>query len=98
MPSVLRVRISERSAMTISPEQRATFEQLGIDFVRNDVALSPIIQDGAESLAALEWMHEQNVRLARRDALRFWWMFTFTFIAAVAASIAAWPVILEWLD
>jgi hypothetical protein len=84
--------------MTITPEQRAKFEQLGIEFVRNDLALSPIIQDGAESLAALEWMHEQNMRLARRDAVRFWWLLAFTFIAALGASIAAWPVIMEWLD
>jgi len=84
--------------MTISPEQPAKFEQLGLDFVRNDIALSPIIQDGAESAAALEWMHEQNMRLARRDALRFWCMLTLTIIAAVAASIAAWPVVLEWLE
>jgi hypothetical protein len=84
--------------MTISPAQRERFEKLGVDFVRTDIATGPRIQDCEESTAALEWVHEQNMRLARRDALRFWWMLTFTFIAAIAASIAAWPVILEWFS
>jgi hypothetical protein len=47
--------------------------------------------------AAARWLQEQRDRDDRRDVVRFWGMLVLTFIAAVASSIAAWPIIKEWL-
>jgi hypothetical protein len=33
----------------------------------------------------------------RRDSVRYKWMLAFTIVAAVAALIAAWPVVKDWL-
>jgi type IV secretory pathway component VirB8 len=46
---------------------------------------------------AQEWMHEQQTKLERREAFRFWSMLIFTLIAAVAACIAAEPVVKDWI-
>ena len=43
--------------------------------------------------AAARWLQEQRDRDKLRDDVRFWGMLVLTFIAAVAAAIAAWPVI-----
>jgi hypothetical protein len=43
--------------------------------------------------AAARWLQEQRDRDNRRDAVRFWGMLVLTLIAAVASSIAAWPII-----
>jgi hypothetical protein len=83
--------------MSIRPESRAKFEKLGIKFVRQDIIMGHSIQDGLENREAQEWMAEQQRKLEFRESIRYWLMLIFTFIAAVAATIAAWPVVKDWL-
>jgi hypothetical protein len=42
---------------------------------------------------AQEWLKEQDSIKERRESLRFWSMMLLTAAAAIAACIAAWPVI-----
>jgi hypothetical protein len=52
--------------------------------------------DGREHQEAIMWLAEEEHKATWREAKRYWWMLGFTIAAAVAASIAAWPVVKEW--
>jgi hypothetical protein len=66
---------------------------LGAAHVNPTVAMRVVHQKQKE---AAEWLREQRDRDERRDAVRFWGMLFLTFVAAVAACIAAWPIIKNW--
>jgi type IV secretory pathway component VirB8 len=83
--------------VAISPDSRAKFEKLGLNSVRKDIGMGWLISDHEESLQARAWVREQEIRLERYDRLRFWSMLIFTFIAAVAACIAAEPILKDWI-
>jgi hypothetical protein len=78
-----------KDAKLIRPESRVKFEKLGLQYVRKDIGFGFSIDDELQTAEAKEWMHEQETKLERREAWRFWSMLIFTFIAAVAACIAA---------
>jgi hypothetical protein len=42
---------------------------------------------------AHEWLKELQIKKSRRDTWRFWFMILLTAVAAIAACIAAWPII-----
>jgi hypothetical protein len=83
--------------MAISPVSRAKFEKLGLNSVRNDIGKGWLIPDHEESLQARAWVREQEIRSEGYDRWRFWSMLIFTFVAAVAACIAAWPILKDWI-
>src|ERR1700730_4133459 len=84
-------------AMAISPSSRAKFEKLGLQYVRKDIGMGFSLTDGQERVEAQEWMHEQQTKLERRETFRYWSMLVFTLIAAVAACIAAEPIVKVWI-
>lgn len=53
--------------------------------------------DAHERLDAVKWLAEKEQEISQKEATRYGWMLGFTIIAAVGASIAAWPVVKEWL-
>ena len=79
--------------MTITPANRELFEKLGATTVRLDVHMGEFIQTVADQNQALEWLAEQDRATARREAFKYWAMLILTLIAAVAACVAAWPVV-----
>jgi hypothetical protein len=82
--------------MSIRPESRSKFEKQGIYLTRQNLQIGNM--DGQEHQEAIIWLAEEERKTSRREAMRYWWMLAFTIVAAVAASIAAWPVVKEWLD
>jgi hypothetical protein len=83
--------------MAISPANRIRFERMGVNSVRKDIGMGWLIPDHEDSLQAREWVREQELRSEANDRRRFWWMLIFTLIAAVAACIAAEPIIKDWI-
>jgi hypothetical protein len=83
--------------MPIRPESRQKFEYLSLPFVKADVFVGMAVKDQDERREAVEWIREQEEQLAARDSFRFWAMLLFTVVAAVAACIAAWPIVKEWM-
>ncbi len=79
--------------MAIDPANRAVFEKLGLELVIIDMPIGSLIQDGAMRGQALEWIGEQRAIKQRQDDRRFWAMVILTAIAAIAACIAAWPIL-----
>jgi hypothetical protein len=79
----------------IRPEQRAKFERMGLAFVRQWLQMGVV--DSVENLEVQQWIMEESRRVERKETLRYWGMLVMTFIAAVAAVIAAVPVVKEWL-
>jgi type IV secretory pathway component VirB8 len=66
---------------------------MGAAFVRLDIAMGQFIESNADQKEAFDWLHEQET-IARKSRVRqFWAMIILTAIAAVAACIAAWPVL-----
>jgi hypothetical protein len=89
------------SRTTISPDNRKLFESMGVDAVRTDMTRAfegnMKIPPGPGRHEAVAWLSEQERKQRRRDAWRYWFMFVLTAVAAVAASIAAWPIIKDWI-
>ena len=79
--------------MPIDPQNRALFEKIGLEVMRIDFPMGTVIPDGPARGQALEWIAEQEAKQRRRDTCRFWAILIFTIIAAVAACIAAWPIL-----
>jgi hypothetical protein len=82
--------------MGIQPESRARFEKQGVFLTK----LS--LQDGynvppPEKREAIEWLAEEEHEGKRRDAARYRLRSGFTIVAALAAVIAAVPVLKDWL-
>lgn len=80
--------------MNIRPESQAKFARQGVYLTRQNIQMGNM--DGREHQEAVAWLAEEEHKAARREAVRYKWMLGFTIIAAVAASIAAWPVIKDW--
>jgi hypothetical protein len=55
------------------------------------------IIDKQENIDAQHWLEEQDRKNLLQENRRYWWMLGFTVIAAVMGSIAAWPIIKEWV-
>jgi len=81
--------------MAIMPENRKKFESQGVALTR--LYLQMGITDRRENIDAQHWLAEQDRKNLRQVNRRYWWMLGFTIIAAVTGSIAAWPIIKEWL-
>jgi hypothetical protein len=86
--------------MTITSNNRKLFESMGVDAVRTDLLRA---FEGNQRIPpagrheALEWLSEQEGKRRRRETRRYWFMFVFTLVAAIAACIAAWPIVKGWL-
>jgi hypothetical protein len=78
--------------MTIEPASRVRFEGLGLSLMRIDVPVGAVISDNLRD-QALERIAEQEDAQTRRESWGFRVMIFLTAIAAIAACIAAWPVI-----
>jgi hypothetical protein len=52
---------------------------------------------GAENVAAQHWIVEQDRKEARRQTVQYHAVLWLTFLGTVAACIAAWPVVKDWL-
>jgi hypothetical protein len=79
--------------MTISPQNRAQFEIMGAAGLRADMITGNYIKNVDTLSQAQEWLNEQDSIKERRETLRFWAMILLTAAAAIAAGIAAWPVL-----
>lgn len=82
--------------MTITPENRARFEHMGLERVRFDMLRGfegAEIERGAAREQALEWITDQDLKHKFREAWRYRLLAVLTAIAAIGAAIAAWPVI-----
>ena len=56
--------------MTITPENRALFEKMGLDVVRIDFPFGSTIPDGPARGQALEWIGEQVAIKKRQEDRR----------------------------
>jgi hypothetical protein len=72
---------------------RAQFEIMGPAGLRADMITGNYIKNVDTLNQAQEWLKEQDSIKERREILRFWSMILLTARAAIAASIAAWPVL-----
>lgn len=90
----------EYPAMTITPENRARFEEMGFQRVLSDmlrgfegaeIARGPVRQQ------ALEWITEQDEKQRWRAACRDWLLVILAAVAAVGAVISAIGAIAAWL-
>ena len=81
--------------MSVRPENRAKFEKQGVLLTKLNLQMGNM--DGPEQQDAVRWIAEQQRASERRDATRYRTMIFFTVVAALAASISAWPVVKEWL-
>ena len=81
--------------MRIRPESRAKFEKQGVFLTKLNLQMGNM--DGPEQQEAVSWIAEQERASKQRDSVRYGWMLFFTIAAAMAASIAAWPIVKEWL-
>jgi hypothetical protein len=87
--------------MTITPDNRKLFESMGVDAVRTDLLRAfegnQRIPPGPGRHQALEWLSEQEGKQRRRETRRYWTTVWLMLVAAIAACIAAWPIVKEWL-
>jgi hypothetical protein len=77
----------------ITAQNRARFEKMGPSFVRLDIAVGEFITTRGDQEQAFEWLNEKDLAARRREGFRYWFMIALTAVAAVAACIAAWPII-----
>jgi hypothetical protein len=88
--------------MAITPDNRKLFESLGLDAVRSDLLRgfegNEKIPRGSARHEALDWLAEQEHKQHRRETGRYWFMLAIAIVAAVAACIAAWPIVEGWLS
>jgi hypothetical protein len=92
--------------MAISDESCARFEGIGVEPIRRELAVGNVFYlHGPEMRRqAQEWVVEQDAKLAegtksgrRIENIKYFVALFVSVVAAVAAMIAAWPVIKEWL-
>ncbi len=81
--------------MSIRLESRVKFEKQGVLLTKLNLQMGNM--DGPEQQEAVSWIAEQQRASEQRDAVRYRWMLFFTIVAAMAASIAAWPTVKTWL-
>jgi hypothetical protein len=88
--------------MAISSQNRARFEGIGLDAVRHELGVGYVkflIGDEQRQQAA-EWLVEQDAKAKKDRAFRKRVQIAsliVSLVAAIAAVIAAWPVIKDWL-
>ena len=80
---------------TIRPATRAKFERLGLAFVRQRYGMDGYHDQ--ENAEAQHWVVEQDRKQARQQRIQFHAVLWLTFLGTVAACIAAWPVVKEWM-
>jgi hypothetical protein len=83
--------------MTITPNNRKLFESMGVHAVRTDLLRAFKGNQRIPPGEALEWLSEQEGKQRRRETWRYWIMLWLTLVAAIAACIAAWPIVKGWL-
>ena len=66
---------------------------MGVAFVRLDIAMGQFIESNADQKEAFKWVYEQETIARKSSSRQFWAMIILTAIVAVAACIAAWPVL-----
>jgi hypothetical protein len=66
---------------------------MGAAGLRADMITGNYIKNVDTLNQAHEWLIEQDSIKERRESVRFWSMILLTAAAAIAACIAAWPVI-----
>jgi hypothetical protein len=74
---------------------RKAFEMVGPETLRLELARNNYEPEYRR--AAIEWLLKQDAKAAAIERGRFWAMLLWTIIAAVAAVIAAWPVVQGWI-
>jgi hypothetical protein len=88
--------------MAISSQNRTRFEGIGLDAVRHELGVGYVkflIGDEQRQQAG-EWLAEQDAKGQTDRTFRKRVQITsliVSLIAAVAAMIAAWPVVRDWL-
>ena len=81
--------------MNIRRESRKKFAQRGLPLMRQLLQMG--ISDQTENVEAQYWIAEQDRKKRWKESWRYWWMLLFTVVAAVGASIAAWPIVKGWM-
>jgi hypothetical protein len=81
--------------MSIRPESRAKFEKQGVFLTQLNVQMENM--GGPEQQEAISWLAEEQRNTSWRETVRYSLMLGFTFVAAVGAIIAAWPVVRDCL-
>jgi hypothetical protein len=81
--------------MSVRADIRAKFEKQGVLLTKLNLQMGNM--DGPEQQEAVRWIAEQQHASDRRDAIRYRTMLFFTIVAALAALVAAWPTVKEWL-
>jgi hypothetical protein len=87
--------------MTSHSEYRQYLETLGEDVVRHRLANRMPIGDKPENNPSYEftraWLIEKARVRGRRESLRFWVILIVAVVSAIAAVIAAVPVLKSWV-
>jgi hypothetical protein len=81
--------------VSIRPEIRGRFEKQGVYLTRQNLQMGNL--DGREHQEAIMWLAEEERKTTQRESARYSLMLFFTIVAAVAAIIAAWPVVKDWI-
>src|SRR5436190_19262538 len=75
---------------------------MGADAVRLDLMRrfegNERIPRGSKRQEAFEWLVEDGGKQRRRETRHYWGIVVLTAIAAIAACIAAWPIVGGWLS
>jgi hypothetical protein len=82
------------------PRWREALEKLGEDVVLHRLANRMPIGDGADNLpydVARAWLAKRATRRRMVDSVRFWIILIVAVVSAIAAVIAALPVINGWI-
>jgi hypothetical protein len=81
----------------------AQWERLGVDLIEADLKGTGLRYVGGVDVQAQAWRWVTSKRTAqqksirRKETIRFWFIAICGFVAAVAAGIAAVPVLQSWL-
>jgi hypothetical protein len=80
-------------------EIRQQFKKIGLATIRADFVNGGHRFIGAQNRElARDWIAEQEAAKSRTESIRYWTMLILTFIAAVAAVIAAIPTFASWIS
>jgi hypothetical protein len=82
-------------------DYRRYMESVGEDVVRHRLANRMPIGDRPENNPrpefATAWLAEKDKTRTWKDNVRFWTLLGVAVISAIAAVIAAWPVVVMWI-
>jgi hypothetical protein len=79
----------------IRSESRVKFEKQGVYLTRLNVQMGNM--EAREQQEAITWLAEEEHKSATQETARYRLMLFFTFVAAAAALVAAWPVVKDWI-